>query len=151
VRAGYCSRVTIGLLALVVVPAIDQVIKAIARRALGGRTIRWRMLGELRLVESPMWMQRAVRPTQTVVWVVWSAAALFLVLSGCFASSFDWAAGLLLGGALSHAIETTVRGTVSDYVCLRFWPAFNLADVALTVGTVGLVVNAWYLLHAATR
>jgi lipoprotein signal peptidase len=48
--------------------------------------------------------------------------------------------GLLLGGSLSNAMEGSLRGSVTDYVCLRFWPAFNLADVALTAGAVGLGV-----------
>jgi signal peptidase II len=42
-----------------------------------------------------------------------------------------WSVGLILGGARSHAVETTRYGHVCDYICLRIWPAFNLADVAL--------------------
>jgi lipoprotein signal peptidase len=49
----------------------------------------------------------------------------------------------MLGGSLSHAWETTVHGSVSDYVCLRFWPAFDLADVALTIGALGWLVGVW--------
>ena len=30
---------------------------------------------------------------------------------------------------------------VSDYVCLRFWPAFNLADLALTAGAIGILTE----------
>jgi hypothetical protein len=52
--------------------------------------------------------------------------------------AIGWSFGLLLGAALSHALETSLRGSICDYVCLRFWPAFNLADVALTVGALGL-------------
>ncbi len=36
-----------------------------------------------------------------------------------------------------------MRGSVSDYVCLRFWPAFNLADVAITVGAIGLLLTTF--------
>jgi len=53
----------------------------------------------------------------------------------------EWCAALLLGGSLSHVIETSRRGRVCDYVCLRFWPAFNLADAAITIGTVGFIVQ----------
>jgi lipoprotein signal peptidase len=49
--------------------------------------------------------------------------------------------GLLLGGSLSHAVETSLRDAVSDYVCLRFWPAFNLADLALAAGAIGALFN----------
>jgi lipoprotein signal peptidase len=58
------------------------------------------------------------------------------------APSYGGFAGLLLGGSLSHLLETTRRGWICDYVCLRFWPAFNLADVALTAGTIGTALNA---------
>ena len=49
--------------------------------------------------------------------------------------------GMLLGGSSSHALESAVRGSISDYICLRFWPAFNLADVAITVGAIGVIVT----------
>jgi lipoprotein signal peptidase len=39
-------------------------------------------------------------------------------------------------------IETSRRGRVCDYLCLRFWPAFNLADAAISIGAVGFVVTA---------
>ena len=54
----------------------------------------------------------------------------------------EWCAALLLGGSLSHLIETFRRGRVCDYLCLRFWPAFNLADAAISIGTIGFVVQA---------
>jgi signal peptidase II len=54
----------------------------------------------------------------------------------------EWCAALLLGGSLSHMIETSRRGRVCDYLCLRFWPAFNLADAAITIGAIGSIVIA---------
>ena len=63
--------------------------------------------------------------------------ALTTRLPGC-----GWCAALLLGGSLSHMIETSRRGRVCDYLCLRFWPAFNLADAAISIGTVGFIVQA---------
>jgi lipoprotein signal peptidase len=49
--------------------------------------------------------------------------------------------GLLLGGSLSHAVESSLRGSITDYICLRFWPAFNLADLALTAGALGIIAE----------
>lgn len=49
--------------------------------------------------------------------------------------------GLLLGGSLSHAVESSLRGSITDYICLRFWPAFNLADLALAAGAIGMIVQ----------
>lgn len=54
-------------------------------------------------------------------------------------------AALVAGGALGNLIDRIVRdfpfhGTVVDFVDLRVWPAFNIADMAISVGAVILVV-----------
>ena len=36
--------------------------------------------------------------------------------------------------------KTLCEARVSDYVCLRFWPAFNLADLALAAGAIGTLI-----------
>ncbi len=48
--------------------------------------------------------------------------------------------GLLLGGALGNAIDRMRIGAVIDFLKVPNWPAFNLADVAITVGVVLLVI-----------
>jgi signal peptidase II len=56
------------------------------------------------------------------------------------------ALGLVLGGALGNLADRLFRspglfrGAVVDFVDLRWWPVFNLADAAITVGCVGLVL-----------
>jgi signal peptidase II len=47
--------------------------------------------------------------------------------------------GLLLGGALGNAIDRIREGAVIDFVKLPLWPAFNVADVAITAGVVALL------------
>jgi len=52
------------------------------------------------------------------------------------------ALGLVLGGAVGNDLDRVVRhgsGGVVDFLTLPHWPAFNLADVAITVGIAGLV------------
>lgn len=44
------------------------------------------------------------------------------------------AIGLAIGGALSNAIDRIVHGAVLDYIDVKFWPVFNIADIAITVG-----------------
>ncbi|MGQ9476456.1 MAG: signal peptidase II [Actinomycetota bacterium] len=44
------------------------------------------------------------------------------------------ALGLIIGGALSNIIDRIFLEGVVDYIDLRFWPVFNLADVAIVVG-----------------
>jgi len=48
--------------------------------------------------------------------------------------------GMLLGGAVGNIVDRLHQGHVTDFVKLPHWPAFNLADVAITVGVVVLVV-----------
>ena len=47
--------------------------------------------------------------------------------------------GLLIGGAIGNLIDRIAHGAVTDFVKLPHWPAFNLADTAITVGVLSLV------------
>ena len=47
--------------------------------------------------------------------------------------------GLLLGGALGNLVDRLANGAVTDFIKLPHWPAFNLADSAITVGVIALV------------
>ncbi len=50
------------------------------------------------------------------------------------------AASLVAGGAMGNLLDRIVRGTVVDFVDFRFWPAFNVADSAISIGAVLLIV-----------
>jgi signal peptidase II len=50
------------------------------------------------------------------------------------------AAGLLAGGAIGNLLDRIASDAVTDYIDIGSWPAFNLADVAITVGIVLLVL-----------
>ncbi|HLT26912.1 MAG TPA: signal peptidase II [Zeimonas sp.] len=58
---------------------------------------------------------------------------------------FAFSLALILGGAIGNVVDRVFRGHVVDFVLLywqRFhWPAFNVADSAITVGAVLLVVD----------
>ena len=47
--------------------------------------------------------------------------------------------GLLLGGAIGNLVDRLGGEGVTDFVKLPAWPAFNLADVCITVGVLALV------------
>lgn len=47
--------------------------------------------------------------------------------------------GLLLGGALGNIVDRLREGAVIDFVKLPYWPPFNVADSAITVGVVVLL------------
>jgi signal peptidase II len=50
------------------------------------------------------------------------------------------ATGLLLGGALGNMVDRTREGAVTDFIDVPLWPAFNVADVAITVGVLTLLL-----------
>jgi len=50
------------------------------------------------------------------------------------------AVGLLAGGALGNLVDRLVAGEVTDYIEVGSWPPFNLADIAITVGVVLMVL-----------
>jgi signal peptidase II len=49
---------------------------------------------------------------------------------------------LLAGGALGNVVDRVARGAVTDFIKLPAWPAFNVADIAITLGVLGLVLVA---------
>jgi signal peptidase II len=49
--------------------------------------------------------------------------------------------GLVIGGSLSNLIDRVRLGHVTDFLDLRFWPAFNLADSFIVVGVAILLAS----------
>jgi signal peptidase II len=43
---------------------------------------------------------------------------------------------MILGGALGNALDRAVAGSVTDFIDLRWWPVFNVADSCIVVGAV---------------
>jgi signal peptidase II len=54
---------------------------------------------------------------------------------------------LMLGGALGNLIDRAIRGAVTDFLDLYagsiHWPAFNVADAAITVGALAALLDMW--------
>ena len=55
--------------------------------------------------------------------------------------------GLLIGGAAGNFVDRLRLGAVTDFVKLPHWPAFNVADVAITLGVIALI----YVLEGPPR
>jgi signal peptidase II len=127
---------------LIVVPLLDQALKLLVLRGLGPASVPLGPFGKLQAVKSRIWLTHAApRSNLHALWSAWLFAAASMALLSAWFPSCAWFAGLLLGGSLSHALETSLRGCVIDYVRLRVWPAFNLADAAITVGALGILVQ----------
>ena len=80
------------------------------------------MLGSAVALAVVTWMLLSQPPTRT------------MVLGG----------GLVLGGAAGNLLDRVASGGVTDYLDLRVWPIFNLADVAIVCGVALLVLGTLF-------
>lgn len=88
---------------------------------------------------------------------IWPLAVMALVISGFLAhwmmksvSKFEaMALGMIIGGAIGNTIDRFRFGAVADffdvYVGTYHWPAFNIADAAITIGVVLLLIHGLFL------
>ena len=97
--------------------------------------------------------------TLTGVWrdvlpIGFSSAVLIAITAMLLrsASQRDWvlriALGFILGGAFGNLYDRIVNGTVTDFVEVHagshYFPAFNIADSAITVGACLLLLDMWW-------
>jgi len=58
---------------------------------------------------------------------------------------FGWALALILGGALGNVIDRLLHGYVVDFIQVHYrdayFPSFNVADSAITVGAALLILD----------
>lgn len=59
---------------------------------------------------------------------------------------FAWALALILGGALGNVVDRLLHGYVVDFLQVHwgsqyYFPSFNVADSAITVGAVLLILD----------
>jgi len=58
---------------------------------------------------------------------------------------FGWALALILGGALGNVIDRLVHGHVVDFIQVHwqqhYFPSFNVADSAITIGAMLLILD----------
>jgi signal peptidase II len=78
----------------------------------------------------------------TVSAIVIIALFLFLNKKGSFLNRFSLA--LIFAGAVSNLIDRARLGYVVDYIDLKVWPVFNLADSAITIGIALFLFGALF-------
>ena len=49
--------------------------------------------------------------------------------------------GLIMGGTIGNGYERLVNGTVTDFINFHFWPVFNVADSAVSIGVVLMIAG----------
>ena len=50
---------------------------------------------------------------------------------------------MILGGVVGNLADRIFLGYVRDFINLRIWPAFNVADAGLTIGVIGIIIYFW--------
>ena len=137
--------------ALLVV-VIDQLTKAWAVDALDDRNIDLFWTLRLNLIYNTGMSFGAGQDWGPVIGVVAMlvVVALLLSLRRQPGRLTDLSVGLILGGAIGNLIDRLfrqdgwLRGGVVDFVDFQWFPIFNVADAAITIGG-GLLVLASYL------
>lgn len=132
--------------------ALDQLTKSWAVAALDGRSIE--------LIGSSVRLDLVHNEGSAFSIITGWAPALAVLAIGLVAfivrmsrhESDPWllvALSLVLGGALGNLTDRVLRdpgwfrGAVIDFIDVGAWPTFNVADSAITVGAVLLLLRGW--------
>jgi signal peptidase II len=124
--------------------ALDQVTKAIVRAEIGPFE-QHKVLPGVKLVHTEntgvaFSALSGGGPLVVLVAVV-ALGALLIFFFTHLSRPLVWLpTGLLLGGAAGNLIDRVRAGSVTDFIKFPHWPAFNVADIAVTVGVVVLVL-----------
>lgn len=75
---------------------------------------------------------------------VFLGVSVFLVVQwwGEESLSLEWPWLLIFSGGLGNISERFFFGCITDYIALPFFPVFNLADIFLTVGVIGILMKS---------
>jgi signal peptidase II len=149
------DRVRFGLTLAAVILALDQITKA---GVLYGLELQ---LGERRIVtpfldlvltynrgisyglfqqdgELGRWFLVALKLGAAVLFVFWLRRAEGRLVAASL--------GLLIAGAIGNAVDRILHGAVIDFVSMHalgfYWYVFNLADIAIVAGVLGLLYDA---------
>ncbi|WP_119153092.1 signal peptidase II [Caldimonas tepidiphila] len=81
----------------------------------------------------------------TIVGVVASVVIVWLLRRHGGQRLFGWALTLILGGAVGNVIDRVMHGYVVDFLDFHaggwHFPAFNVADIAISVGAALLILD----------
>jgi signal peptidase II len=154
------NRFLVGLVLLLLV-GCDHASKGVAKAELetGGARELIHGVVSLRYVENTdvafnllRWVPEAIRgPVLLVMGAVAVALLGYLLLRARLTASVTVFALLLVtAGAAGNYLDRILRGYVVDFVELKHWPVFNVADVYVTAGYCALAW-AWFAKRRGPR
>lgn len=153
-RNGIAAHLRLFATALLIIIS-DQVVKGVVVNVLG--------MGETRNVWGTFFRLTRTENTGAAFGIFQGQSTWFIVISALAAAAIIFfrreiarmralhqiAFGLILGGAVGNLIDRVRLGAVVDYLDLGFgsarWPAFNIADSAISIGVVLLAVHLIFM------
>lgn len=75
-----------------------------------------------------------------VVALLTVAVAFFWKRIQNFSKLGQTAVALVIGGAMGNVYDRITQSAVVDFINFHFWPIFNIADIAITLGVIILMI-----------
>jgi signal peptidase II len=128
-----------------VVIALDQLTKALIRGSIALGATRSLVPGVVTLVHTTNSGVAFSLLSGSTVTVTLLAVVVLVILIAYFerhrTTPLLWLpTGMIAGGALGNLIDRLRVGAVTDFIKFPDWPAFNVADSAITLGVIALVL-----------
>jgi signal peptidase II len=73
-----------------------------------------------------------------ILWILWTQRTKMIL-------SEKLGYGAILAGALSNGMDRLLYGRVVDFLSLKYFAIFNVADIVISIGACLLVVSSLYL------
>lgn len=143
------TRLALGGSTAAAVVAVDQLTKTWALRTLGDEPIH--VIGTLQLnlsfnTGAAFGLGKGLAPLFMVGAIAVLVAVIGFGRSAATTPAAVVALGLVVGGALGNLADRFLRdhgGAVVDFLDLQWWPIFNVADVAITLGAALLILSGF--------
>jgi signal peptidase II len=92
-------------------------------------------------IQLPMWAQVTASTIVLVVLALIAKQYIFSINKPQFIKSVLF--GIIIGGAAGNLINRVMQGYVVDFIVLRPIPTFNIADIGITVGLIGIFLTTF--------
>ncbi len=117
---------------------LDQWSKRVVQRRVADRCISWGPILRIRYATNlrELYRRKGARAVLVLVWFAALVSAILLRRSGVWfqGHAAQFGLGLAFGGAAGNLLDILRRRCIVDFIDLRWWPVFNLADVAIVGG-----------------
>ncbi|MBI2106721.1 signal peptidase II [Candidatus Woesearchaeota archaeon] len=80
---------------------------------------------------------------QRYVLIAISIIVIFFILKYYKEKNYQFPLTLILAGTIGNLIDRIFLGHVRDFIDLKFWPVFNIADTCVVIGTLLLAYKMW--------